>query len=332
MTTQTDAQFAARFPDMTVATFVANQADLSSYVPASSPLHTGMMADIGRAMVEGPDIQRSFFDRFMRAPLSRGDSLMKARFQEVSSGAYDPLSANTALFAGQRPNFDSVVASKNLSRQVAVEIHEYMLKQFAQTPEMIGDVMASLMGLSYACYRDDMWVASKEYFSNPAGTLAAGQQKIMTANPNEAGFADEMVETLWDFAENKFKYKSTAYNEAAYNTKADSVSIILKKEAEFPAFKKLLSETFNPEFLDIAATIDYVDDFATPSAGLPVGADEILGVVVDNRRWDITPMPEGLTVESFRNPSRKSTTYFTTYEYAFSNAPFYNCAYIYAHS
>lgn len=332
MPTATDTQFAARFPDMTVATFIANQADLSSYTPTASLLHTGMMADIGRAMVEGADVQRSFFDRFMRSPLSRGDSIMKARFKEVSSGAYDPLAANTALFAGQRPNFDSVVSTKNLSRQVAVEIHEQQLKQFAQTEDMIGDVMASLMGLSYACYRDDMWVAAKEYFSNPAGTLKAGQQEILTANPGEAGFADEMVETLWDYAENKFKYKSTDYNETGYNTKADSVSIILKKEAEFPAFKKLLSETFNPEFLDIAATIDYVDDFATPSAGLPVGADEILGVVVDNRRWDITPMPGGLTVEPFRNASRRSTTYFTTYEYAFSNAPFYNCAYIYAHS
>ena len=330
--TNTDTQFAARFPDITLSSFIANQADLASYVPAASTLHTGMMADIGRAMVDGPDIQRSFFDRFMRAPLSRGDSVMKARFDEVSSVAYDPLSANTALFSGQRPNMLSNVASKNLSRQVAVEINDYMLKQMVQTEDMIGDAMAALMGLSYACYRDDMWVAAKEYFSNPAGTLLTDQINILTNNPGAAGFADEMVETLWNFAENKFKYKSTKYNEAAYNTKADSVSIILKKDVEYPAFKKLLSDTFNPEMLDIAATIDYVDDFATPVAGLPTGADEIIGMVVDNRRFDITPMPGGLSVESFRNPSRKSTAYFTTYEYAFQNTGFYNAAYIYTHS
>lgn len=332
MPTTTDGQFAARFPGITAATFVANQADLSSFVPTSSVLHTGMMSDIGRAMVYGPDIQRSFFDRFMRAPLSRGDSVLKARFEEVSSVAYDPLSANTALFSGQRPNMLSSVATKNLSRQIAVEINDYYMKQMVQTEDMIGNVMASLMGLSYAAYRDDMWVAAKEYFSNPAGTLLAGQEQIMTANPNEAGFADEMVETLWDFSENKFKYKSTAYNEAAYNTKADSVSIIMKKNAEFPAFKKLFSDTFNPEFLDIPATIDFVDDFATPAAGAPVGAGDLLAIVVDNRRWDITPMPDGMTVESFRNPSRKSTAYFTTYEYAFQNSPFFNAAYIFEHA
>ena len=332
MPTNTDAQFTARFPGVVPATFVGNQADLSSYTPSTSPLHTGMMGDIGRAMVYGPDIQRSFFDRFMRAPLARGDSVMKARFDEVTSVAYDPLSANTALFSGQRPNMLSSVATKNLSRQIAVEINDYYLKQMVQTEDMIGDAMAALMGLSYACYRDDMWVAAKEYFSNPAGTLLSDQEYILTANPTEAGFADEMVETLWSYAENKFKYKSDLYNEAQYNTRSDNVSIILKKDVEFPAFKKLYSETFNPAFLDIPATIDFVDDFATPAAGLPVGADELIGMVVDNRRFDITPMPEGLTVETFRNPSRKSTAYFTTYEYAFQNTGFFNAAYIYTHS
>ena len=190
MPTTTDGQFAARFPGISAATFVANQADLSSFVPTSSALHTGMMSDIGRAMVYGPDIQRSFFDRFMRAPLSRGDSVLKARFEEVSSVAYDPLSANTALFSGQRPNMLSNVATKNLSRQIAVEINDYYMKQMVQTEDMIGDVMASLMGLSYAAYRDDMWVAAKEYFSNPAGTLLAGQEQIMTAIRGGVNYLD----------------------------------------------------------------------------------------------------------------------------------------------
>ena len=140
-----------------------------------------------------------------------------------------------------------------------------------------------------------------------------------------------MVETLWDYTENKFAYKSTLYNPSGFNTKSSDIHIALKKEVEYPAFKKLYSETFNPEFIKIAPTIDYVDDFATP-AGLPAGADELIGMIVDTRAFSITPMPDTLTTEAFRNPVRKSTSYFTTYEYAFQKDPFFNIAYIYTHS
>ena len=102
----------------------------------------------------------------------------------------------------------------------------------------------------------------------------------------------------------------------------------MKKDVEYPAFKKLYSETFNPEFIKIAPTIDYVDDFATP-AGMPNTAKGLIGMVVDTRAFDITPMPDTLTTEAFRNPARKSTSFFTTYEYAFAKSPFFNVAYIF---
>ena len=53
-------------------------------------------------------------------------------------------------------------------------------------------------------------------------------------------------------------------------------------------------------------------------------------MVVDDRAFKITPMPETMTTEAFRNPARKSTAYFTTYEYAFQQDPFFNVAYIFA--
>ena len=187
------------------------------------------------------------------------------------------------------------------------------------------------MAASNACYRDDMWVAAKAYFSGSVSGALSGQLKTMNANPNESGFADEMIETLWDFSQNKFAYKSTSYNPAGFNTKSTNVHIVLKKNAEFPAFKKFYAETFNPEFLRITPTIDYVDDFATP-AGAPSGAGDLLGMVVDDRAFAITPMPDTLTTEAFRNPVRKSTSYFTTYEYAFQKDPFFNIAYIFEHN
>lgn len=331
MPTGTDTAFTARFAPLTLATMVANQTSLANFVPTASPINLGMLSDIGRATVYAPDIQDSFYARFMKAPLSRGDAAMSARFGEVSSRAYNPAAPDTDLFNAANPSMMTNVAKKNLSRQIAVELNDYWIKQFCQTEEMIGDAAAAIMAASNACYRDDMWVAAKAYFSGSVSGALAGQLKVMAANPNETGFADEMIETLWDFAENKFAYKSTSYNAAGFNTKSTNVHIVLKKDAEFPAFKKFYAETFNPEFLKITPTIDYVDDFATP-AGAPSGAGDLLGMVVDDRAFAITPMPDTLTTEAFRNPVRKSTSYFTTYEYAFQKDPFFNIAYIFEHS
>ena len=327
--TNTDTQFAARFPTIQAATFVANQASLANWTPTTSVLNTGMMSDIGRATVYAPDIQDNFYARFMKAPLGRGDSAMSMRVAEVSSYQYDPKAPDTVLFGDYNPAVATNVAKKNLSRQIAVAVNDYYLKQVAQTEEMIGDAEAAIMATSNACYRDDMWVASKEYFSGSVNSALAGQMHVMTNGVAANGFADEMVQTLWDFAQNKFGYKSTLYNPAGFNTKSNSVHIALKKGVEYPAFKKLYSETFNPEFIRISQTIDYVDDFATP-AGAPAGAGELIGMVVDDRAFSITPMPDTLTTEAFRNPARKETIFYTTYEYAFQKDPFFNVAYIFA--
>lgn len=331
MVTGTDNAFSARFTPMELTTFVANQSALADYTPTTSVLNTGMMSDIGRATIYGPDLQDNWFARFMKSPLSRGDSVMTARFLDVNSRAYNPKAPDTDLFNGTYPEMKSNVAKKNLSRQIAVEVNDYYLKQMVQTQEMVGDAMASIMATSNACYMDDMWVASKAYFSGSTNSAQSSQMVTMTNGIDDAGFADEMVETLWKMSQKNFGYKSTAYNSDKVNTKSNSVAIVLKKDVEYPAFKKLLSETFNPEMLriEVDGGIGYVDDFATP-AGAPGGAGELLGMVVDTRAFEITPMPDTLTTEAFRNPVRKSTAYFTTYEYAFQKNNFFNTAYIFA--
>lgn len=329
--TNTDTQFSTRFPGMTASTFVAASPALSGYTPTTSPINTGMLSDIGRALVYAPEIQENFFAKFLQNPLSRGDSVMSARFTEVNSKAYDPLAADTALFDGDRPTMISNVAKKNLSRQIRVEVHDSLMRQFTQTEDMIGDVMSSIMAVSNVCYRDDMWVASKEYFSGSTRGALTDQMKVLSTSPGDAGFEDEMNEMIWSFAQNGFGYKSTKYNASSYPTKSSRVEIALKKDLEYKAFKKLYSETFNPEYLKVTQGVDYVDDFATP-AGKPSGAGELLGIIADPRAWKITPMPETLITESFRNPARVSTAYFTTYEYAFQHDPFFNIAYIFAPS
>ena len=329
--TSTDTNFAGRFPDMSASTFVANQKALADWTPTASQLNTGMMSDIARAYIYAPDTQENFYARFMASPLPRGDSVMSARFSEVTSRVYNPKAPDTDLFNGQYATMISNVATKNLSRQIATEVNDYVLKQFTQTQEMIGDAMAAIMARSQVAYKDDMWVASKEYFSGSTRNAKATQMHTMTnaVSTTNNAFGAELTELLWKISQKDFGYKSTQYNSAGYNTKSDSISIALKKDVEYPAFKKLLSETFNPELLRITSTIDYVDDFATP-AGAPSTAGELIGMVVDNRAFKITPMPDTLTTEAFRNPVRKSTAYFTTYEYAFQHDPFFNVAYIFA--
>lgn len=331
--THTDQDFITRFQatEESIAAFVGNQSTLGNWTPTPSPINTGMLSDIGRAAIYAPDIQPNFYSKFMKPALPRGDSSMSARFSEVLSRAYDPDAADTALFNATYPQMVSNVAKKNLSRQIAVEINDKLMKQFCQTQEMIDDAAAAIMGVSNACYLDDMWVASKEYFSGSVRSAKATQMHTLTHDVGTDGFDEEFNELLWRISQREFGYKSTDYNSAGYNTKADSVAIAIKKDCEYPAFKKLLANTYNPEMLKIAVDggIDYVDDFATP-AGKPENTGELLAMVVDTRAFKITPMPDGMSTETFRNPARQSTAFFTTYEYAFQHDPFFDCAYIFA--
>lgn len=329
--TGTDTAFTARFSPLTIGTFVANQTDLTDWRPTTSVLNEGLLSDIGRVTVWGPDRQENWFSRFMKSPLPRGDSAMTLRVGEVTSRAYNPNAPDTDLFNAEKPSVKTNVAKKNLSRQIAVEINDYYLRQMVQTQEMYGDLEAELMAVSNVAYLDDMWVASKAYFSGSSQNAKATQFHKMTHAPTDDGFADEMTELLWQISQKQFGYKSTLYNADGANTKSSRVAIALKKDVEYPTFKKLLSETFNPNLLriEVDGEIGYVDDFAT-MAGAPEGAGELLGMVVDPRAFEITPMPETLTTEAFRNPVRKSTAYFTTYEYAFQKNPFFNTAYIFA--
>ena len=325
--------FADRFSDMTASVFYGSgQTALADYVPTESPINTGMMTDIGRATIYGPELQNNPFARFMRSPLERGDSAMVARFTEATSYAYDPEAADSVLFNGTKPSMVSNVATKNLSRQVSVEISERLMKQYVQTAEMIGDAQSAIMAVSNACYMDDMYAASVEYFGGSTRSATADQMVTLTAGVDDDGFAEEMTEGLWTISQKNFGYKSTKYNKSGVSTRAPSVAITMAKDAEFPAFKKLLSETFNPEYLRVASDIQYVDEFPSSVAGAPSGAGDLLAIVCDTRAFDIVPMPEALTVEAFRNPARKSTAYFTTYEYAFGHNPFFDCMYIFAPS
>lgn len=328
MTTQ-DTRFTARFPDITASVFYGSgQGDLTNYQPAQSPINTGMLADIGRVTVYGPEVQDNPFAKFMKNPLARGDSAMTARFSQVTSKAYNPLAPDTALFDGDRPAMLSNVHSKNLSRQVRVEINDRMMKQFVQTEEMIGDAAAAIMSVSNTAYLDDMYTASVEYYSGSTRGAKASQMITLDTKPSDTGFAAEMNEKLWDITQNRFKFKSTRYNESGYDTKSESASIIMDKNCVYQTFKKQYAEIFNPSYLEIETSSGYVDSFAT-TAGKPSGAGDLLAIVVDNRAFEITPMPEALSVESFRNPVRKSNMYATTYEYAFGHNPFFNCVYIF---
>ena len=333
--TQTDVDFASRFPDMNAATFKSNASDLASWTPTPSPVMLGALSDIGRQACFGPDRQLSFFQRYMISPLTRGDSVMSSRVGEISSRAYDPDAPDTDLFNGSRPDLTAYASKKNFSRQTALEVFDTEIKKYVQTEDMIGDLMAEIVGTTMACYLDDMWTAAKEYFTGTTSPdsinipAKSGQFKILTKDVDEDGFAEEMTEALWDFSQNKFGFKSALYNPCGYNTKSDTVDIALVKEVQYPAFRKLYADTFNPEFLRIDTDMDYVDSFADPY-GKPAGAGDLLGMVIDRRAFAIHPMPDSMTSEAFRNPARRSTTYFMTYEYAFETRPFFNIGYIFA--
>lgn len=327
------AKFKTRFPDLSgsVNAYVGSgTVQLTNYTPSASVINTGLMGDIGRATIYGPDVQDNPFSKFMKSPLARGDSALTGVFEGVKSNSYNPNATDAALFDGTKAAFKSNVMTKNLSRQVRVEVNDRMLRQYAQTEEQAGDMASALMAASNACYLDDMYTACTEYFGGKMRG-SANSEFVLTNKTSDAGFAEEMTETLWNITQNKFKFKSTKYNASGYDTKSENCTVIMNKDCVFKTFKKQMADAFNPDYLDIKTDTGYVESFPIP-AGKKSAAGKLLAIVADNRAFEITPMPEALSVESFRNPARKSTMYATTYEYALGQNPFFNVAYIYAPS
>lgn len=329
MATSTDTDFATRFPNIVAADFKANLAALGDWTPTASSFLVGALSDIGRQACFGPDRQLSFWQRYMISPLTRGDSVLSSRVGEIQSVEYDTDAPDTALFNGSRPELDTSTAKMNFSRQTRLEVFDKDIQKYCQTEDMIGDLLAEIMATPMACYLDDMWTAAKMYFSGDMHSPKAGQSVVLDAVPGDADFADKMVEALWGFSQQKFGYKSTLYNPAGYNTKSDLVDIVCRKDIEYPAFKKLYAETYNPEFIRVNTDIDYVDSFATPT-GAPEGAGDLLAMVIDRRALAIHPLPNSMTTEVFRNPARRSSTYFMTYENIFEVRPFFNVGWVFA--
>lgn len=329
--TQQDTDFTARFPEITPANFYAAPTTLANFSPTANAINVGMLSDIGRALISGPAVfDDNFYGRYVESPLTRGDAFLMGRFGDISSNVYNPAANDTELFDVDNPTFTGYVAKKNLSRQIRLNVADRWLKQFCQTEEMIGDAMAAIMSSSVACYKDDLWTAAKEYVSGSTRGALTGQLEVMTNQISTQAGQEELIEDIWSFSQNKFKYKSAKYNAAGFPTLSKNVHIALLKDAQYEMRKKL-ADTFHPDLLTdkVGVTIDYVDSFATP-AGAPNNAGDLIGIIADERAFHFVPMPEGVVTESFRNPAAHSTYYYTTYETAYGHDLTQNIAYIFA--
>ena len=337
--TNQDTLYAGRFADnlsknpaVTTAGFVATgQTPFADYTPTQSAVNVGLMGDIGRAYITTLETNDNPFGFAYRPNLGRGDSVLDGRFKPVKSRTYDPLAGDSVLFNANRPEFVGSVATLNYSRQTDIEINDQKMSQFAQTAEMDGDIESALMASLNQSLRMDLYTASVEYFCGSTRGAQSTQLRTMTAKKSESGFGVELIEQIWSATQQDMGYVSTSFNKSGIETKAQSPVVILSKDVEFPTFKKLYSETFNPDFLklEINGGIRYVESMPGTVAGAPSGT-ELVGIVADPRAFGITPLSSGVTVEAFRNPARRSTSYFQTAEFIYSHAPMYDVEYIFA--
>lgn len=316
---------------MAAATFYGSgQTAYGSYTPSASQINLGLMGDIGRAIVTSLEFNDNPFSFAFQSELSRGDAVLNGRFKGVNSRQYDPKAADSVLFNANMPDFVASVAQKNFSRQADIEINDRMLKQYMQTAEMLGDVEAALMASLNVCLNQDLYAASVEYFGGSTRGAKSTQSVQLTNKVGDAGFGAELVETIWDITQRKMAYVSDDFNKSGIETKANEAVVIMDKRVQYPAFKKLYADTFNPEFLDLAINgkAKYVESWPT-TAGAPSNT-ELVAIITDPRAFQITGLPQSVSVESFRNPARKSTSFFETAEFIFGHAPMYDCMYVFA--
>lgn len=323
-----EAEFAARFPGLTASVFNGNMSDLANYQPSADSTVTGLMGDIGKVMVYNPDVQTNPYSKYIQSPLSRGDAVMSMRFKDITSHAYDKHAPDTVLF--NQPYGEAVtnVAKMNLSRQIGLAINRRDLLKYQQVPEMAGDVAAALQATMTQAYNQDMWIACREYYSN-LRNAKADQMIVMTEDPASKDGAAELNEILWKTTQNYSGYLDTRFNQSGIATKSDSMDVFLEKSIEYPLFKRMLSETYNPEMLRVSANFQYVPEFGSVIAGKPSDAGKMIATITDPRKRKITPLPEALVTSSFVNPARLESVIFETFEYILQEDPFFNAFYVF---
>lgn len=301
--------------------FLNNQVPMKDYYEnlAQNELYRGMFEAIGRVTIYAAQYLNNPFAKFIKPPLYHGNAHMAGLFKPITSHDWWPGKPNDSkkfgiknilgvnvpegqplaggasqlyeapdtgwLFKAERPEFVSTVSRVNFSREIAIKINARDYARYCQTPEMVGEIGAALMGQSHAIYMNDMREASKYFF---CGVLRAGKElktnveygtefllDNVYANPwlpddpmiaqvvihhddPNVGFnlekvgdqiADGVTRLIHNTVEVDFAEFSNKYNPEGLDRFVENCTVVLDKHVRYDVFKKYYAELHHPEFI-----------------------------------------------------------------------------------
>lgn len=290
------------YNDELADSFFYNDRNLSDFYKKleESKVYKGMWESIGRVTIYASQYLQNPFAKFIKDPLTYGNAHMAGVFRDIQSHEWypkpDPNNLTDELelgwlFRGSRPELETTVSRINFSREIALYTDAREFARYCQTPEMVGEIGAALMGQSHSVYMNDLREASKAFF---CGVLRIGKEPVTTSvygadpiNPQpEPPIKSPMVECFVIECENNgvkktldqmgeelasnvtrkihntlevdFADFSDKFNPTGLNRFSEKCTVVFDANVRYDVFKHYYSILQHPEFIKPGPSVEFI--------------------------------------------------------------------------
>ena len=316
MATATDAAWTARLASVMPSNFMSNIS--TEFSKGNNSILTSMMNMIGRTVIDGVDVPSNPFMDYTKPLMPYGDTVQNYKATYVAPQAYNPEDANPFSVVKNAPK--SLYFKENDSTQYQTTIYDREFAKAFASENSFNDFVAAQLDSLIQSDTLDKRTKWKKYLSMDG----IGATADVTTG---ADYASDLLDTLKEYANNRFREPSDEYNALGDTAISNEVDIIMKRSDKL-AIDKTLYGVYNLELAGVQANIKLVDDFASPSSTGANKDKELVAVVCDRRALEYTPMQAVSSTQY--NGKGLYTNYYYTVEGVYGIAKYRNLVQVYA--
>lgn len=313
--TNTDTAWTSRLASVMPTNFMDNIT--TEFKVGNNTVLSSMMNMIGRTIVSGPDDPANPFAKYDKPLMEFGTVIQDYKVKYATPGKYDPEATDPFTITKNPPI--SYYYTQNDAVQYSATIYDREFKKAFTGQNAFDSFVSAQMDAMTTANTLDKRTKWKKYLS----AEGIGVEAEVTTGTS---YANDLLDTLREYANNLLREPSTAYNSAGDTAVSSDIDIIMKRKDKI-AIDKVLSGVYNMDKLGIEANILLVDDFATP-AKADRATDELVAIVCDSRALAYTPTQ--ITPSAQYNGKGLYTNYYQTIEGVYSIAKYRNLVQVFA--
>lgn len=297
--TQTDTEWSARLASILGTSFADNYS--ANFAAVANSVVPTLMNRIGKTVVNGADDPSNPFTDYDKPMMEMGDVLQMVKVKYTAPQEYDPEDTNP--FAIKKGDAITQYWSQNDSVQYQQSVWDRELRRAFTSRDNFDRFVSAQLDAMEKSNTLDKRTKWKKYITDCDAIKDDTNDITISSGTADA---DALLDRFREYANDKFREPSSAYNVAGDTAISSEVDIIMRRKDKI-AIDKSLSGVYNMDKLDIEANVKLIDDFATPS-----NDKTLLAVIIDRRALGYYPTQVTPSVQY--NGKALYTNYFQTIE------------------